>query len=839
MNLFRTLVIVLLSFESICWSADLLVPAEYSTIQAAIEAANQNGDRVLVSPGIYQSENQPPINLLGKSVILESIAGRLVTVLDGIQLRVTSGEPLNCEIIGFTFRNTIAPVEIIGSSLKIRDCKISNNTSVVLNTIDAHVILADCDFVSNDAGQVIRCSRSLTEIQDCTFTSNKSNAAMIDVFDSTLILDNTHITNNECPGSSAMSVENSSLSADQLLLSDNFTSFLTTNSEQVLKGGGLRYYNATSATPFGSDTAPYLNLSACTISNNIIFGIFEPGSFGSPDCSCCSPQSILGVGAHVYSDGGEYVTINSCNFVANELSGAFVTNERQLRALGGGLYIAGSVPPRITNCRFDSNKLKMGAVRTTGTGCGYPLCAPGSVFQAGGGIYLDCRFLDFSNNEISRNYVKADKGPSTTCTERVFECDTTNGGGMYVSSASTGFFPIEGCQFTSNLPSGLYLQPNASLVISNSLFANHIAETSCDIQDDLLFGIGDFAAIECRSGPLITNCFFSNNREGVRSENSNSAFWPTIVGSFFCGHPEGDITSDHSGIGWIDAGKNAFAESCGDDCNLNDVPDLFDLQSGFSEDCNSTGIPDECELDSGEASDCNGNLIPDFCDIQSQSSPDCDRNGIPDECQIDDCNSNGIPDSCDLLEGGFEDCDGNGVIDSCDLESGTLDDCDENGVPDICGVDCNENGLADSCDVEGGFSQDCDGNGFPDECQTDDCNTNGQPDSCDINDGSSSDCNSNGIPDECENINDCNKNGVNDACDIAEGSSQDTNSNGVPDECEAICPADINDDGFVNLNDLILLLSAWGTDSPESDIDQSGDVGLSDLIAILASWGAC
>ena len=310
---------------------------------------------------------------------------------------------------------------------------------------------------------------------------------------------------------------------------------------------------------------------------------------------------------------------------------------------------------------------------------------------------MNTTFLEFRDNVIRRNLVDVSAySPPNSCTVTVDECQEAFGGGMFVTNASTGLAPISNCQFSSNLPSGLLLDTNASLNIDGCIFSNHMASTDCGATEDLLFGFGDFASIECRSGPLITNCFFSNSRQGVRSENSNPAFWPTIFNSFFCGHDQGDITTDHGGVGWIDAGGNGFAADCGDDCNLNDVPDLYDIQSGLSEDCNSTGIPDECELDSGDASDCNENLIPDFCDIQSQSSPDCDRNGIPDECQIDDCNSNGIPDSCDLLEGGLEDCDGNGVIDSCDLESGTLDDCDENGVPDICGVDCNENGLADS-----------------------------------------------------------------------------------------------------------------------------------------------
>jgi hypothetical protein len=109
----------------------------------------------------------------------------------------------------------------------------------------------------------------------------------------------------------------------------------------------------------------------------------------------------------------------------------------------------------------------------------------------------------------------------------------------------------------------------------------------------------------------------------------------------------------------------------------------------------------------------------------------------------------------------------------------------------------------------------------------DDCNGNGLADTCDILAGTSADCQPNGVPDEC---------------DIADGTSEDANENGIPDECE-VFPGDVNGDGDVDLNDLALLLAAYGTcagDSdfdPRADFDDSGCVDLTDLATLLAHYG--
>jgi len=58
-------------------------------------------------------------------------------------------------------------------------------------------------------------------------------------------------------------------------------------------------------------------------------------------------------------------------------------------------------------------------------------------------------------------------------------------------------------------------------------------------------------------------------------------------------------------------------------------------------------------------------------------------------------------------------------------------------------------------------------------------------------------------------------------------------------ECEeSECPEDINGDGVVNTEDLLVLLGNWGN-AGDGDIDNNGVVNTQDLLLLLAAWGPC
>jgi len=55
-----------------------------------------------------------------------------------------------------------------------------------------------------------------------------------------------------------------------------------------------------------------------------------------------------------------------------------------------------------------------------------------------------------------------------------------------------------------------------------------------------------------------------------------------------------------------------------------------------------------------------------------------------------------------------------------------------------------------------------------------------------------------------------------------------------------LCPADLDDDGSVGINDFLALLAAWGPNPGHpADFDGDGSVGITDFLALLETWGAC
>jgi hypothetical protein len=53
------------------------------------------------------------------------------------------------------------------------------------------------------------------------------------------------------------------------------------------------------------------------------------------------------------------------------------------------------------------------------------------------------------------------------------------------------------------------------------------------------------------------------------------------------------------------------------------------------------------------------------------------------------------------------------------------------------------------------------------------------------------------------------------------------------------CPADIDGDGVVGFEDLLVVLASWGPCACAADIDGDGEVGFPDLLIVLAEWGEC
>jgi hypothetical protein len=59
------------------------------------------------------------------------------------------------------------------------------------------------------------------------------------------------------------------------------------------------------------------------------------------------------------------------------------------------------------------------------------------------------------------------------------------------------------------------------------------------------------------------------------------------------------------------------------------------------------------------------------------------------------------------------------------------------------------------------------------------------------------------------------------------------------------CPADINDSGAVDVDDLVAVILTWGCTGPPgsggcpADVNASGVVDVDDLVAVILAWGPC
>lgn len=58
-------------------------------------------------------------------------------------------------------------------------------------------------------------------------------------------------------------------------------------------------------------------------------------------------------------------------------------------------------------------------------------------------------------------------------------------------------------------------------------------------------------------------------------------------------------------------------------------------------------------------------------------------------------------------------------------------------------------------------------------------------------------------------------------------------------EISTSCPGDTDNNGVVNIADLLTLIAFFGTDEPVADLDDNGIVNVADILILIANFGSC
>lgn len=291
-------------------SADILsVPAEYETIQLAIDAA-QNGDEVVVSGGTYTEE----ISFLGKEILVLGIGGPTIQS-PTVPVAFVSGESLAARIDGFTIVGGGAATN--GGAIKV---------------IESFATISNCTITGSSQirGGGVGVLFGGANITNCQITGSSSSGGALAVYESNVTISNCFVGGTAANGGgisverdSTFNATNLTLGQDALgeILPDPFTPIPTT---AAAAGGGL--YAVDSTISLESVTA-----IEC-VCGNLDFGNDSQG--GGLYAENCTIQSF-----------------NNCVFVLNTVEGIN-------RAAGAGAYIIG--PVRVSNGIFIGNNLASG-----------------------------------------------------------------------------------------------------------------------------------------------------------------------------------------------------------------------------------------------------------------------------------------------------------------------------------------------------------------------------------------------------------------------------------------------------------------------------------------------
>ncbi|MCG3124644.1 MAG: hypothetical protein GIKADHBN_03119 [Phycisphaerales bacterium] len=315
-------------------AADLHVPSQHPTIQAAIDAAS-NGDSVVIAPGTYAEA----FSLSGKAITVRSSEGPDVTIIDGASL---PDQTLVLAIDRETFQTVLEGLTFMNGQGSLRpNCTAAKPVGgAVYIGQGGALTIRGCRFVHNGFdrdlvwGGAVYSHRGSLRIFDCEFTDNGGYTSVRGL----------GVVNGGAVGQCG----DGSLEISRCIFTENFAGY----------GGAVRTHHS-----------PQVLISDCIFAGNsadVAGGVHsEPcGQYQMTGCDFIGNSSSHGGGAFITTTCG-FSEVRACTFTDNQA------------AFGGGLRIdlfndgtPGPVSTLVQGCRFSGNAAGFG-----------------------GGLYVDGRYI--------------------------------------------------------------------------------------------------------------------------------------------------------------------------------------------------------------------------------------------------------------------------------------------------------------------------------------------------------------------------------------------------------------------------------------------------------------